>query len=193
MKRKNVISSSPLVEITLLHRAMRLELESLCELARGLEGAGAGAPALPELRARFRNFDLVFASHSAAEDDVVFPRLASAANRDVAAAAAAEHVDEAQLVDGAAAALDRAAREGVDAETVSAVQSLKEKLTEHMAREEEEIFPLLADVPDGELRRMVGLVLGPRPGPKSKSRTGPAASSEIPKPSCGDESRPGRG
>ena len=84
-------------------------------------------------------------------------------------------------------------RTGVDAETVSAVQSLKEKLTEHMAREEEEIFPLLADVPDGELRRMVGLVLGPRPGPKSKSRTGPAASSEIPKPSCGDESRPGRG
>ena len=37
-------------------------------------------------------------------------------------------------------------KHGATDATVAAVQSLKEKLTEHMGREEEEIYPLLATV-----------------------------------------------
>jgi iron-sulfur cluster repair protein YtfE (RIC family) len=164
-KRADLLKTNPLIEITLLHRAMRLELEAMCAAARALAASAADeAPALANLRRRFRAFDAVFASHSAAEDDVVFPALAACAGRDVASHAAAEHIDEVALVDGAAAALDRAAARGrCDAGTVAALQDLKEKLADHMDHEEAEIFPLLASVPELELKRMVGLVLGARP------------------------------
>ena len=65
------------------------------------------------------------------------------------------------LVDGAAAALDAAAARGrCDGATVAALQDLKEKLADHMDHEEGEIFPLLAEIPERELKRMAGLVLG---------------------------------
>ena len=110
-ERLELLRTNPLIEITLLHRAMRLELEAMCEATRALAAAPANdGAALAALRRRFRAFDAVFASHSAAEDDVVFPALAACAGRDVASHAAAEHIDEVALVDGAAAALDAAAR-----------------------------------------------------------------------------------
>ena len=164
-ERLELLRTNPLIEITLLHRAMRLELEAMCEATRALAAAPANdGAALAALRRRFRAFDAVFASHSAAEDDVVFPALAACAGRDVASHAAAEHIDEVALVDGAAAALDAAAARGrCDGATVAALQDLKEKLADHMDHEEGEIFPLLAEIPERELKRMAGLVLGARP------------------------------
>ena len=84
-ERLELLRTNPLIEITLLHRAMRLELEAMCEATRALAAAPANdGAALAALRRRFRAFDAVFASHSAAEDDVVFPALAACAGRDVA-------------------------------------------------------------------------------------------------------------
>ena len=112
-ERLELLRTNPLIEITLLHRAMRLELEAMCEATRALAAAPANdGAALAALRRRFRAFDAVFASHSAAEDDVVFPALAACAGRAVASHAAAEHIDEVALVAGAAAALAAAAARG---------------------------------------------------------------------------------
>merc|ERR1712091_99053 len=156
-ERLELLRTNPLIEITLLHRAMRLELEAMCEATRALAAAPANdGAALAALRRRFRAFDAVFASHSAAEDDVVFPALAACAGRDVASHAAAEHIDEVALVDAAA-------RGRCDGATVAALQDLKEKLADHMDHEEGEIFPLPAEIPERELKRMAGLVLGARP------------------------------
>ena len=43
-----------------------------------------------------------------------------------------------------------------DGATVAALQDLKEKFADHMDHEEGEIFPLLAEIPERELKRMAG-------------------------------------
>ena len=64
-ERLELLRTNPLIEITLLHRAMRLELEAMCEATRALAAAPANdGAALAALRRRFRAFDAVFASHS---------------------------------------------------------------------------------------------------------------------------------
>jgi len=272
-RRNEILSSSPLVEITLLHRAMRLELESMCQLADDLvvettspkkesgddadgvakaadaasedppsvascdgldrpasppaEGGGppaatnpaasgdtiaagppgaraAGAapetrdapsPAPPrpaasssssgvddandddtkgassgtridELLGRFMDFDVVFSSHSSAEDDFIFPMLASRGSNPLTSSSEVmmqEHSEETIMMSDADAALRAAAAAGrVDAHTRDLVRTLKEKLSEHMLMEEEALFPSLASFSSDELSRMVGLVMGSR-------------------------------
>ena len=161
-KRKEIVSRSPLVEITLLHRAMRFELESMCQLASGLAGMGQYAEGLHALERRYRDFDAVFSSHSSAEDDFIFPALARK-GCSLAAEAADEHIEEANAMQACEAAVVEASARGVTRETVAVLVSLKERLCEHMMREEDQIFPALARFDDCELGVLVGLVIGSRP------------------------------
>ena len=48
-ERLELLRTNPLIEITLLHRAMRLELEAMCEATRALAAALPQAQALEEL------------------------------------------------------------------------------------------------------------------------------------------------
>lgn len=129
---------------------MRLELESMCSLA---ESSGD----LQELTRRFRDFDVVFSSHSAAEDDFIFPALATRGALLNTARAAQEHQEEVLLF----RAVEDALREGKNPS--SRLRFLKEKLSKHMLEEEDAIFPALSLFSDDELGRLVGLVMGSRP------------------------------
>ena len=85
-KRADLLKTNPLIEITLLHRAMRLELEAMCAAARALAASAADeAPALANLRRRFRAF--------------AFGRLAE---RTTPAAASAARLSERAGAEGAA-------------------------------------------------------------------------------------------
>ena len=164
-RRKRIVASSPLVEITLLHRAMRFELEGMCELARRLVGVDSTREGVLALQTRLVDFDSVFSSHSSAEDDFIFPALAKRGCA-LASEAASEHLEEARLMGAVEEAIRSAAAGGADGVSTHTAQlflQLKERLSEHMLREEEQIFPALARFSDAELGRLVGLVLGSRP------------------------------
>lgn len=172
-KRNEIVASSPLVELTLLHRAMRLELEAMVKAAEQLEGeqrkaisSEAVRSEVWELERRFHDFDLVFASHSSVEDDFVFPTLATrGATPSFTQTAAVEHEEETQLMRSVEDAFRRI-RAGEDTALEllrSRLRILKERLSEHMLQEEEAIFPHLASFSSSELSRLVGLVMGSRP------------------------------
>ncbi|KAJ8602952.1 hypothetical protein CTAYLR_001543 [Chrysophaeum taylorii] len=161
-KRSEIVASSPLVEITLLHRAMRLELEAMCEVAERLDRSSE-AGEVAALERRFKDFDLVFASHSSAEDDFIFPTLASrGTSPSFPAQAAQEHEEEVALLRSVEDAIRRKV-EGGAVTLAPTFRVLKEKLSEHMLQEEEVVFPLLASFPSAELANLVGLVMGSRP------------------------------
>ena len=163
-ERLELLRTNPLIEITLLHRAMRLELEAMCEATRALAAAPANdGAALAALRRRSaRSTRSSRATRRRRTTSSFRARGLRGARR--GEPRGGEHIDEVALVDGAAAALDAAAARGrCDGATVAALQDLKEKLADHMDHEEGEIFPLLAEIPERELKRMAGLVLGARP------------------------------
>ena len=70
-ERLELLRTNPLIEITLLHRAMRLELEAMCEATRAL----AAAPANDDIRQH--RFDELKATNTD-------PRLGDAALADMA-------------------------------------------------------------------------------------------------------------
>lgn len=172
-KRNEIVASSPLVEITLLHRAMRLELEAMCALAERLEaearrsGGDVGTDVeLEGLERRYRDFDVVFSSHSSAEDDFIFPTLATrGSTSSFTTTAAQEHQEEVELMRMVEEAFRLARRREPNSLELlrSRLRVLKERLSEHMLKEEEAIFPLLASFSSDELSHLVGLVLGSRP------------------------------
>jgi len=145
---------------------MRLELESICAVAESLHAnkkKGDTAEVWKMLR-RFEDFDMVFSSHSMVEDDFVFPALAMRGCAGITASAAEEHEEESALMRSAQETLRRAAEtQRVDAEACAVLRTLKERLSEHMLREEEAIFPSLARFTSAELSKLVALVLGSRP------------------------------
>lgn len=160
------MASSPLVEITLLHRAMRLELESMCALAETLaygRNVGSVEAELLDLHRRYRDFDVVFSSHSSAEDDFIFPTLATRGSAPSFANMAREHEDEVVLMRAVEESLANASLGGGLEMLARRLRLLKETLSEHMLQEEEAIFPALASFSQAELSRLVGLVMGSRP------------------------------
>uniref|UniRef100_A0A7S3JTZ2 CHY-type domain-containing protein n=1 Tax=Aureoumbra lagunensis TaxID=44058 RepID=A0A7S3JTZ2_9STRA len=161
--RKNLLQTCPLVEITLLHRAMRLELMSMCNLANS-----GNEEDFEVLLSRIRDFDIVFTSHSAVEDDYLFQAIAPPS---LVESADQEHIDETIMMRTAEAAVLDCCRETRNQdEKEKRIQKakvclceLKEKLSEHMLREEDSIFPCLAKFTEQKLKKLVADVLGSRP------------------------------
>ena len=58
-ERLELLRTNPLIEITLLHRAMRLELEAMCEATRALAAAPANDGAALADPARLAPFEVV--------------------------------------------------------------------------------------------------------------------------------------
>lgn len=152
---------------------MRLELEAMCALAERLEAEARRSGGdveieleLEGLERRYRDFDVVFSSHSSAEDDFIFPTLATrGSTSSFTTTAAQEHQEEVELMRMVEEAFRLARhRESNSLELLrSRLRVLKERLSEHMLKEEEAIFPLLVSFTSEELSHLVGLVLGSRP------------------------------
>mmetsp|Transcript_7936 Transcript_7936/g.23642 ORF Transcript_7936/g.23642 Transcript_7936/m.23642 type:complete len:430 (-) Transcript_7936:24-1313(-) len=169
--REQQLVTDPLIEILAIHRAMRLEMQSIFD---SLEEAGADAVKVPKALQRLERYAAVFRSHAAAEDDLLLPALAlREAQLGVRADEdSGEHDDENAKLEAALAAVAAAAaaceasEPGAAAAVARAVAVLgdfKEFVANHMLGEEETVLPRLRRAFDRtELLRLTGGVMGRR-------------------------------
>ena len=178
--RAEQLVTDPLIEILQLHRALRLELQGLVE---ELFGAGYDAGRLGALVGRFARFELIFRSHSGAEDEVLFPALKLREARDGVlvkrpeddpSGEDAQHAKELRLLRAAKAALaafhaaaeaeeDEAAAKAAGDAAKDALVELKELLCDHMLEEEEDQLPRLRRAfSRAELLQLTGAIMGSR-------------------------------
>ena len=178
--RAEQLVTDPLIEILQLHRALRLELQGLVE---ELFGAGHDAGRLGALVGRFARFELIFRSHSGAEDEVLFPALKLREARDGVSVKRpeddpsgedAQHAKELRLLRAAKAALaafhaaaeaeeDEAAAKAAGDAAKDTLVELKELLCDHMLEEEEDQLPRLRRAfSRAELLQLTGAIMGSR-------------------------------
>ncbi|MEW5316527.1 MAG: hypothetical protein WDW38_007895 [Sanguina aurantia] len=135
---------------THFHDSIRLELDELAVRMRYLETAGEQQlhALLIELTDSYRFLEQVYKYHSSVEDEVVYPALDSKV-RNVTKAYSVEHQDEEILFEQLSQQLAKATGEtGPDRQqTIRAltckVEEIHTTLRKHLAKEEEQLLPLL--------------------------------------------------
>ncbi|KAI5083971.1 hypothetical protein GOP47_0000140 [Adiantum capillus-veneris] len=137
----------PIQQFFFFHKAIRADLERLCLDAR-VAGEG-GRHELQLLRNRFELLRLIYAQHSNAEDEVIFPALDSRV-KNIAPTYLLEHKDEDHLFDLMSELLSSAQRESnaslskkLKRELLWCTEAIKTSLSKHMSKEEKQVFPLL--------------------------------------------------
>lgn len=135
---------SPILIFLLFHKAVLNELDSLHRLAMAF-AIGRRVDILPLFK-RYRFLRSVYKHHSCAEDEVIFPAL-DLRVKNVARTYSLEHSSESNLFDHLFELLDSYVQndESFPKELASCTGALRTSISQHMAKEEEQVFPLLIE------------------------------------------------
>ncbi|KAM7267883.1 hypothetical protein ACFE04_010049 [Oxalis oulophora] len=137
-------SQSPISMFLFFHKAIRNELESLHRLA--MDFATGHRVDIRGVVERYRFLRTVYKHHSNAEDEVVFPAL-DIRVKNVAQTYSLEHEGESNLFDHLFELLNSYNHddEGFPKELVSRTGALQTSISQHLAKEEEQVFPLFIE------------------------------------------------
>ncbi|XP_050237589.1 zinc finger protein BRUTUS [Mercurialis annua] len=137
---------SPILIFLYFHKAIRNELDSLHRLALAF-ATGQSVVDVNSLFERYRFIRLIYNHHSNAEDEVIFPAL-DIRVKNVARTYSLEHKGECCLFDQLFRLLDSYCKqndESFSKELASCTGALQTSLSQHLAKEEEQVFPLLIE------------------------------------------------
>ncbi|KAF4400862.1 hypothetical protein G4B88_004405 [Cannabis sativa] len=135
---------SPLLIFLLFHKAIRKELDGLHRLAMAF-ATGTRTDIGPLLE-RYHFLRSIYKHHSNAEDEVIFPALDNRV-KNVAQTYSLEHKGETNLFDNLFELLSSTRKndENFPRELASCTGALQTSVSQHMAKEEEQVFPLLIE------------------------------------------------
>ncbi|CAF1933274.1 BnaC05g34990D [Brassica napus] len=135
---------SPILIFLFFHKAVCSELESLHRLA--LEFATGHHVDLRLLRERYRFLRSIYKHHCNAEDEVIFSAL-DIRVKNVAQTYSLEHQGEGTLFDHLFELLNSATEidESYRRELASSTGALKTSVSQHLAKEQKQVFPLLIE------------------------------------------------
>ncbi|XP_020532353.1 zinc finger protein BRUTUS isoform X1 [Jatropha curcas] len=135
---------SPILIFLYFHKAIRNELDSLHRLAMAF--ATGQTVDVESLFERYRFLRLIYKHHCNAEDEVIFPAL-DIRVKNVAQTYSLEHKGESSLFDQLFELLNSYTQddESFPRELASCTGALQTSLSQHMAKEEEQVFPLLIE------------------------------------------------
>ncbi|KAM0919555.1 hypothetical protein ACQ4PT_008115 [Festuca glaucescens] len=141
--RTGSAAESPVLIFVYFHKAIRAELEQLHAAAVRLATERRGGD-VAELERRFRFLFTVYRHHCDAEDAVIFPALDNRV-KNVAGTYSLEHKRENDLFAHifALLKLDVHNNDGLRRELASCAGAIRTFITQHMFKEEEQVFPLL--------------------------------------------------
>ncbi|WCJ21936.1 zinc finger protein-related [Euphorbia peplus] len=136
--------TSPVLLFLYFHKAIRNELRALHTLAMAF---AVGQPVdVTALFERYRFLRLIYEHHSTAEDEVVFAAL-DIRVKNVAHTYSLEHEGESNLFDQLSELLSSYVEndESFSRKLASCTEALQTSLIQHMAKEEEQVIPLLIE------------------------------------------------
>ncbi|CAK7349704.1 unnamed protein product [Dovyalis caffra] len=137
-------TKSPILIFLYFHKAIRNELDSLHRLALAF-ATGHQTLEIKPLFERYRFLRLVYEHHSNAEDEVIFSAL-DIRVKNVAHSYSLEHKGESNLFDQLFELLNSyTSNESFPRELASCTGALQTSLSQHMAKEEQQVFPLLIE------------------------------------------------
>ncbi|KAK8692676.1 hypothetical protein V6N13_070283 [Hibiscus sabdariffa] len=131
---------SPILIFLLFHKAVRNELDVLHRLA--LAFATGNSVDIQSLFQRYGFFRSIYKQHSVAEDEVLFPAL-DIRVKNVAKTYSLEHKGESNLFELLNSYMEE--DESFPKELASCTGALRASISQHMAKEEEQVFPLLIE------------------------------------------------
>ncbi|XP_048329443.1 zinc finger protein BRUTUS [Ziziphus jujuba] len=137
-------ADSPILIFLLFHKAIRKELDALHRLAMAF-ATGKRTDIRPLLE-RYHFLRSIYKHHSNAEDEVIFPAL-DIRVKNVAQTYSLEHKSESNLFDHLFELLTCNVQndESFRRELASCTGALHTSVSQHMAKEEEQVFPLLVE------------------------------------------------
>ncbi|XWS68841.1 hypothetical protein CRYUN_Cryun04dG0127500 [Craigia yunnanensis] len=142
---KNSASKSPILIFLFFHKAIKAELDGLhrAAMAFATNHHDAGLTTLLE---RCHFLRAIYKHHCHAEDEVIFPAL-DIRVKNVASTYSLEHEGESVLFDQLFALLnsDMQNEESYRRQLASCTGALQTSITQHMSKEEEQVFPLLIE------------------------------------------------
>ncbi|KAH8491823.1 hypothetical protein H0E87_021430 [Populus deltoides] len=138
-------TKSPILIFLYFHKAIRNELDTLHLLTLAF-ATGHQTVEIKPLFQRYRFLRLVYKYHSNAEDEVIFPALDNRV-KNVANSYSLEHKGESNLFDQLFELLNSYTQndESFPRELASCTGVLQTSLSQHMAKEEQQVFPLLIE------------------------------------------------
>ncbi|KAG6753892.1 hypothetical protein POTOM_041896 [Populus tomentosa] len=138
-------TKSPILIFLYFHKAIRNELDTLHLLTLAF-ATGHQDVEIKPLFQRYRFLRLVYKYHSNAEDEVIFPALDNRV-KNVANSYSLEHKGESNLFDQLFELLNSYTQndESFPRELASCTGVLQTSLSQHMAKEEQQVFPLLIE------------------------------------------------
>ncbi|KAL1531845.1 zinc finger protein BRUTUS-like [Salvia divinorum] len=137
--------SSPIRIFLFFHKAIRGELDGLHRTALALATNGSGGD-IEQLMKKCHFLRSIYKHHCNAEDEVIFPAL-DIRVKNVARTYSLEHEGESVLFDQLFTLLgnDMENEEGYKRELASCTGALQTSISQHMSKEEEQVFPLLSE------------------------------------------------
>ncbi|KAJ7970359.1 Zinc finger protein [Quillaja saponaria] len=135
---------SPILIFLFFHKAIRNELDALHRLAMAF--ATGNRSDIRPLFDRYHFLRSIYKHHSNAEDEVIFPAL-DIRVKNVAHTYSLEHKGESNLFDHLFEVLNSNVQndESFPRELASCTGALQTSVSQHMAKEEEQVFPLLVE------------------------------------------------
>ncbi|XP_061344985.1 zinc finger protein BRUTUS-like [Gastrolobium bilobum] len=135
---------SPILIFLFFHKAIRNELDALHRLAMAF--ATGNRSDIQPLSERYHFLSSIYRHHSIAEDEVIFPAL-DIRVKNVAQTYSLEHKGESHLFDHLFELLNSSLHndESFPRELASCTGALHTSVSQHMAKEEEQVFPLLIE------------------------------------------------
>ncbi|KAK0573670.1 hypothetical protein LWI29_011781 [Acer saccharum] len=143
---KNSASKSPILIFLFFHKAIKSELDGLhraaLAFATNLESGGD----ISSLLQRYHFLRRIYKHHCNAEDEVIFPAL-DIRVKNVARTYSLEHEGESVLFDQLFGLLNSSMQneETYRRELASCTGALQTSISQHMSKEEEQVFPLLIE------------------------------------------------
>ncbi|KAK7314573.1 hypothetical protein VNO77_33099 [Canavalia gladiata] len=138
------LAESPILIFSFFHKAIRNELDALHRLAMAF--ATGNCSDIQPLFERYHFLRSMYRHHSNAEDEVIFPAL-DIRVKNVAQTYSLEHQGESDLFDHLFELLNSSIHndESFPKELASCTGALQTSVSQHMAKEEEQVFPLLIE------------------------------------------------
>ncbi|KAL9262924.1 Zinc finger protein BRUTUS-like protein [Drosera capensis] len=140
----NSVSKSPILIFLFFHKAIRIELDCLHRSAVAF--ATHRQSEIQPLLERYRFLRAIYKHHCHAEDEVIFPAL-DIRVKNVARTYSLEHEGEGVLFDQLFELLNSnmQTKESYRRELASCTGALQTSISQHMFKEEEQVFPLLIE------------------------------------------------
>lgn len=143
---KNSALKSPILIFLFFHKAIKSELDGLHRAAMAFATNLGGGGDINSLLLRYHFFRAIYKHHCNAEDEVIFPAL-DIRVKNVARTYSLEHEGESVLFDQLFELLNSSMRneESYRRELASCTGALQTSISQHMSKEEEQVFPLLIE------------------------------------------------